>query len=139
MTIDIEKLAVECGAVKANDVFSADDECADLIYFTPDQLQAFAEAYAEQENYILLGVIADIRMEIGVNEKPMLSDLANVAKDVKAENEALKHLLVDASQYVRNEYEENVRLFSDYPHKAHKLKDEKEFLDAIELALKVGE
>jgi len=62
-----------------------------------------------------------------------------VASDVKAENEALKHLLVDASQYVRNEYNEHFKMYSDYPHWANELKEEKDFLDAIEKAIKLSE
>jgi len=89
--MDIEKLAVECG-FNPHPIFGGlivKHSNGSWIDIEP-QLQAFAESYAEQENYILLGVIADIRIALGVNEKPMLSELANVAKEVKAENEALK-------------------------------------------------
>jgi len=119
--MDIEKLAVECGALR--DIHPKSTEYFYIL--TPDQLQAFAEAYAEQENYILLGVLADIRIALGVNEKPMLSDLANVAKEVKVENEALKVLLGEARG--------GISYLSGISEKAEKL------LKRIDEALKVSE
>jgi len=93
---ELQELAVECGLT----LYRTPQPDTDKFYGTATQLQAFAKAYSEQENYILITVIADIRIALGVNEKPMLSELANVVKEVKAENEALKELLKEARNNV---------------------------------------